>query len=66
MTLLRFAVEIQERILNNQPFKKFMSEDKQTLYIEFYECDMPSITFEFNKNGFKELIKILKLQGGGQ
>lgn len=66
MTLLRFAVDIQERIFKNQPFKKFISEDKQTLYIEFYECDLPSITYEFNKTGFKELIKILKLQGGSQ
>lgn len=66
MSLLKFAVDIQERILNNQPFKKFMSEDKQTLYIEFYECDLPSITYEFNKNGFKELIKILKLDGNDQ
>lgn len=66
MDLLKLAIEIYERLLNNQPFKKFMSEDKQTMYIEFYESDLPSITYEFNKTGFKELIKILKLQGVSQ
>lgn len=62
MTLLKFAVEIEERILKEQPYKKYMSEDKKTLYLEFYECELPSITFEFNKNGFQEIINILKRQ----
>lgn len=61
MTLLKFAVEIEERILKEQPYKKYMSEDKKTLYLEFYECDLPSITFEFNKNGYLEILNILKL-----
>jgi hypothetical protein len=66
MTPLKFAVDIKDRILKDQPFKKFMSKDGKTIYLEFYECDLPSITYEFNKTGFKEIIKILTLDGSGQ
>lgn len=62
MTLLKLAVEIEEKILKDQPFNKFMSEDKKTLYLEFYECDLPSITYKFDKKGYQEIINILKRQ----
>lgn len=59
MTLFQTAYEIYERILKEQPFEKYMSEDKKTLYLEFQEHDLPSVTFAFDKETFNSIKKII-------
>lgn len=61
MTLFQAAYEINERILKEQPFEKYMSEDRKTLYLEFQEHDLPSVTFAFDKETYKDIRKIISL-----
>lgn len=59
MCLLLLAAEIHKKIMSGQQFKKYMSDNKTILNLEFYECDMPSVTYRFDKNTFYKLLKLL-------
>lgn len=61
MTLFQTAYEIYERILKEQPFEKYMSEDRKILYLEFKEHDLPSVTFAFDKETYNSIKKIISL-----
>lgn len=61
MTLSQAAYEINERIQKEQSFKKYLGEDKKTLNIEFYEYEIPSITFAFDRSTFDKIKKIISI-----
>jgi hypothetical protein len=59
MTLFQAAYEINERIQKEQSFKKYMSENRKILYLEFKEHDLPSVTFAFDKSTYMKIRKLI-------
>lgn len=54
------AAEIREKILFGHQFKKFRSEDNEFRYLQFYECDLPSVAYKFDKITIQKIILLIK------
>jgi len=62
MTLLQLATEIEFKLLNNRPFKKFENTKKAEFILTFYECDTQSVTYKFDNNTWEKIKKLIKIK----
>lgn len=53
------AKEIRAKVLLQESYKILKSEDNKFKYIQFYESDLPSVAYKFDKNTFSEIKKII-------
>jgi hypothetical protein len=53
------ANEIREKILLQQDYKILRSEDNKFKYIQFYESDLPSVAYKFDKVTYLQIINLI-------
>lgn len=57
--LNELAKELKEKILLQESYKILRSEDNKFKYIQFYESDMPSVAYKFDKVTYLQIINLI-------
>jgi hypothetical protein len=59
VSIKALAKEIKEKVLLQQDYKILRSDDNKFKYIQFYESDLPSVAYKFDKNTFLKIKKLI-------
>ena len=59
MSLPVLAKEIKEKILLQESYEILKSEDNKFKYIQFYESDLPSVAYKFDKVTYLQIINLI-------